>query len=342
MRELVFADAWLLWVLVPLFLLWVAAWLLPWAFAKRRDAAVRFSSLQSLGRIQPSKSLLLRRLVLALRVVTVALLILAVARPQTGRKQTQLSTEGIDIVLVLDTSESMKALDLDADRPIAQRRNRLEVARAVVEEFVRRRENDQIGIVVFGNEAFTQCPLTLDHGIVTTFLEQVEIAMAGQGTAIGSGLGTAVKRLKDSQAKSKVIILLTDGRNNAGALNPTQAAEVAKTFGIKIYTIGAGTRDKAPFLVDSLFGQQVVWEPVDIDEPMLEAIARTTGGAYYRAQDREALASIYEQIDRLEKTEITAHTYMEYNELFRWFVVPALGLLFLEVGLLGTRLRKLP
>ncbi|MCB1034865.1 MAG: VWA domain-containing protein, partial [Acidobacteria bacterium] len=309
---------------------------------QRKAAAVRFSSLQTLSRLKPSKSLLLRRLVLGLRVLTLGLLILAMARPQTGRKQTQVRTEGIDIVLVLDTSGSMQALDLDGDKAIAKRRNRLEVAKSVVEEFIKKRDNDQIGLVVFGDQAFTQCPLTLDHGIVATFLERIEIGVAGDGTAIGSALGTAVKRLKDSEAKSKVIILLTDGRNNAGSLSPGKAAEIAKTFGIKVYTIGAGTRGKAPFLVDSFFGQQVVYEAVQIDEGTLEAIAKETGGAYFRAQDESALASIYDEIDQLEKTEITMHTYMEYNERFRWFVLPALGLLLLEVGLLGTRFRKLP
>lgn len=344
MSELFFSDLGLLWLLVPVYLLWLAAWLaFPWlARRRRRAAAVRFSNIQPLQRLKPSRSLILRRLVIGLRLITVALLILAIARPQTGRKQTQVRTEGIDIVLVLDTSESMLALDLDAERAIAQRRNRLEVAKSVVVDFVKKRENDQIGLVVFGNEAFTQCPLTLDHGIVATFLESVEIAMAGAGTAIGSALGTAVKRLKDSDAKSKVIILLTDGRNNAGSLGPLKAAEVAKTFGIKIYAVAAGTRGKAPFLVDSFFGKQVVYEHVEIDEETLTQVATTTGGLYQRAEDKDALAAIYDQIDQLEKTEITMDTYMEYNERFRWFVIPALGLLLAEVLLLGTRFRKLP
>jgi Ca-activated chloride channel family protein len=243
---------------------------------------------------------------MGLRILTIALLVMAMSRPQTGRRHTQVSTEGIDIVLVLDTSGSMQALDLDADRPINQRRHRLDVAKTVVEEFVQKRQSDQIGLVVFGDEAFTQCPLTLDHGIVATFLEQVDIGMAGDATAIGSALGTAVKRLRDSQAKSKVIILLTDGRNNAGALSPKKAAEIAETFDIKIYAV------------------------------------ERTGGAYFRAEDTSALASIYTEIDELETTEITSNTYMEYNERFRFFVLPAVALLLFEVVLLGTRFRKLP
>ena len=202
--------------------------------------------------------------------------------------------------------------------------------------------NIMVGLVVFGSEAFTQCPLTLDHGILASFLERVEVGMAGDATAIGSAIGTAVKRLRDSEASSKVIILLTDGRNNAGALDPRKAAEIAKTFDIKIYAIGAGTRGRAPFVVDSFFGKQVVYESVEIDDQMLEEIARQTGGAYYRAEDREALESIYAEIDELEKTEISSNTYMEYNERFRWFVLPAVGIVLLEITLLGTRFRKLP
>jgi len=344
MSELFFANKWMFWVLGPLFLVWVAAWfVLPWyAHKKRHAAAVRFSNIKTLVRLRPSKTIFLRRLFQGLRILCVALLMIAMARPQTGRTQTQVSTEGIDIVLVLDTSGSMEALDLDAQRRISDRRNRLEVVKEVVDKFVKKRDNDQIGLVVFGEEAFTQCPLTLDHGIVATFLDRIEIGMAGDATAIGSALGTAVKRLKDSKAKSKVIVLLTDGRSNAGSLSPIKAAEVAEAFDVKIYTIGAGTRGKAPFIVDSLFGKQVVYQDVEIDEKTLQEIAGKTGGSYFRAEDEAALDDIYEQIDQLEKTEITMSSYMEYNEQFRWFVVPALGLLLLEVVLMGTRFRKLP
>ena len=344
MRDLVLADAWLLWVLIPLFLAWTTLWWVrPWLDRQqKRRRSVRYSSIRTLQRLRPSRTVVVRRFVEAFRLLTVALLILAMARPQTGRKHTEVRTEGIDIVLVLDTSGSMQALDLDADRPIDRRRNRLEVATTVVEEFVQGRRNDQIGLVVFGSEAFTQCPLTLDHGILSTFLEQVEIGMAGDATAIGSALGTAVKRLRSSEAESKVVILLTDGRSNAGSLSPQKAAEIAETFGIKVYTIGAGTRGKAPFVVDSFFGKQVVYESVEIDEESLRQIAERTGGAYYRAEDKEALKAIYDEIDQLEKTEVTTSTYMEYNERFRIFVFPAMLLLLLEVLLLETRFRKLP
>lgn len=340
-RELVFADLRLLWGLVPLFLLWALAWWLR-TRTRRRRATVRYSSLRLLDRLPSSRSLRWRRLIRGLRLVVVALLLLAMARPQTGRTQTQVRTEGLDIVLVLDTSGSMRALDLDVDKPIRQRRNRLEVAKTVVEEFVAGRDNDQIGLVVFGNEAFTQCPLTLDHGVFDTFLEQIEIGMAGDDTAIGSAVGVAVKRLKDSEAKSKVIILLTDGRNNTGVLSPLKAAEVAETFGVKLYTIGAGGREPAPVIVPTAFGPRLLYDDVEIDEETLTAMAEQTGGAYYRAEDEQALQAIYDQIDRLEKTEITQETYTEYDERFHGFVVPALALLVLEVVLLGTRFRKLP
>jgi Ca-activated chloride channel family protein len=342
--ELFFAHRWLFWVLGPLFVLWTAAWfLVPWlAHRRRQAAAVRFSNIRALERLRPSKTLVLRRLFQGLRLATVALLMLAMARPQTGRTQTQVRTEGIDIVLAIDTSGSMQALDLDADRRIADRRHRLDVVKAVVEQFVEKRDNDQIGLVVFGAEAFTQCPLTLDHGIVATFLERLEIGMAGDATAIGSGIGTAVKRLKESAARSKVVILLTDGRNNAGTLSPAKAAEVAATFGVKIYTIGAGGHGDAPFIVDSIFGRQVVYQPVEIDEDTLKEVAGRTGGRYFRAEDEKALEAIYREIDELEKTEITMSSYMEYNERFRWFVIPAVALLLMEIVMLGTRFRKLP
>lgn len=339
--ELFFGDADLLWFLGPLVLVWLGLWYLLPRLSRRRGA-VRFSTLRPLARLRPSRTLVARRAVMGLRIAVVALLVLAMARPQTGRKQTQVRTEGIDIVLVLDTSGSMQALDLDADRPIPRRRNRLELAKSVVEEFVSKRVNDQVGLVVFGNEAFTQCPLTLDHGILATFLERVEIGMAGDGTAIGSAIGTAVKRLRDSEAQSKVIVLLTDGRNNAGPLSPAKAAEVAAAFDVKIYAVGVGTRGKAPFIVDSLFGRQVVYQSVEMDEESLRAIAESTSGAYFRAEDSEALSEIYARIDELETTEITMDTYMEYHERFRAFVLPAVALLILEVALLGTRFRKLP
>lgn len=341
--NLYLADPRLLWVVVPVFVLWLAALTLPrWLGRGRRDAALRFSSLSLLRDLGPSPSLLLRRVFQALRVLSVALLLIALLRPQTGRTLTQVDTEGIDIMLVLDTSGSMQALDLDADREIRSRRNRLDVAKEVVERFVAGRGDDLIGLVVFGEEAFTQCPLTLDHDVLGSFLQEVEIGVAGDATALGDAVGTAVKRLRDSEAESKVIILLTDGVNNAGSLAPMTAAEIAETLGVKIYAIGAGVRGEAPFLVQTAFGSRVVYQANMIDEESLEAMAARTGGRYFRAEDAEALEAIYEEIDRLEKTEITMERYTEYEERYRWLVVPAILLLLVEILALGTRWRKLP
>ncbi len=338
------ADGWLLWFLGPIWVLWVAwsLWLTRARQRSGRTASIRVSSLEPTRGLAPAPTVIARRAVRGLRYLAVALLLLALARPQVGRTLTQVETQGIDIVLALDTSGSMQALDLDADRPLRQRRTRLDVTREVVKEFIDSRPTDQIGLVVFGEEAFTQCPLTLDHRILSQRVEEVEIGIAGDRTAIGSALGTAVKRLRESQADSKVIVLLTDGRNNAGALSPRQAAEVAATYGMKVYTVAAGTRGKAPFIVDSVWGERVIEQQVEIDETLLEEIAATTGGLYFRAEDSAALRRVYEEIDLLEKTEIQAEVFMEYDERFASLVWPALALLLLEVVLLGTRLRKLP
>jgi Ca-activated chloride channel family protein len=344
---LFFADLGLLWVLAPLFVGWLLLFAaLPRlrAWLGRQDrATVRFSSFRQVHELPRSRALVARRVVGALRWLSVGLLLVAMLRPQTGRTLTNVDTEGIDIVLVLDTSGSMQALDLDAqERSVARRRNRLEVSKGVVERFITGRANDQLGLVVFGTHAFTQCPLTLDHGIVATFLERIEVGMAGEETAIGDALGIAVKRLRDSQARSKVVILLTDGRSNAGALSPVTAAEIAASLGVKVYTIGAGARGQAPFLVETRLGPRVIYENVEIDEETLRRIAEVTGGGYFRAEDEAALSSIYVEIDQLEKTEISTQAYTEYDERYAFFVVPALALLLLEIGLLGTRLRVLP
>ena len=355
-EQLLFADARWLWVLGPLYVIWALVWWLRprlRQIARRRDAgggrpapdatAVSYSSVVHARRAPRSGTLIARRFAQALRLVIVALVLLAVMRPQTGRALTEVSTEGIDIVLVIDTSGSMRALDLDAhERSLSRRRDRLEVAKGVVETFISARPNDRLGLVVFGEEAFTQCPLTLDHGVAATFLDQLEIGMAGDATAIGSAVGVATRRLKDSDAESKVAILLTDGRSNAGALSPLRAAEAASALGVRLYAIGVGARGQAPFVVETGFGPRVVYQDVEIDEETLRRMAELTGGAYYRAEDEDGLEEIYQRIDELEKTEISQESYMEYEERFAWLVGPAVLLLLLEVVLLDTRLRKLP
>ena len=300
---------------------------------------VRFSSLDNLKRLKKPTSLFLRYSLLVLRCLAIALLVMALARPQSGTKASEVLTEGIDIVLCLDTSGSMQALDFKWEN---ERQNRLQVVTRVVRNFIKGRKNDRIGMVVFGEEAFTQCPLTLDYGVLLNFLDQVEIGMAGDSTAIGSALGTCVKRLKDLKSKSKVVILLTDGRNNAGSVSPETAAEIARTFNIKTYTIGVGKEGEAPFLVDTIFGKKYVYQRVDLDEETLKGIAEITGGTYFKATNTRALEEIYDQIDKLEKTKVEVKEYMEYQELFHWFLLSGLACILLEMVLANTRFRKIP
>jgi Ca-activated chloride channel family protein len=264
------------------------------------------------------------------------------ARPQAGNKQTEYLSEGIDIILCIDTSGSMKALDFTLE---GNRIDRLTVVKEVVKKFIKARASDRIGMIVFGEDAFTQCPLTLDYGVVLSFLDYVKIGIAGEdATAIGDAVALGVKRLKAlEKAKSRVLILLTDGRNNAGKIDPRTAAEIAKEFDVKLYTIGAGTEGEAPFLVEHpLFGKQYIYQKVDLDEETLEEMAQITDGYYFRAKDTGALERVYEQINALEKTEVKVKEYMEYYELFWWFLIPALFLLLIEVILSQTRFRKIP
>jgi Ca-activated chloride channel family protein len=328
-----FADPWLLILLlaVPLMVFY--------ELKKMGSSRIRFSSLETLKALKPARSLAWRKVLLIVRCAAMSLLIMALARPQSGTTSTEIITEGVDIMLCLDTSGSMNALDFQLEN---KRVNRLQVVKKVVDEFIRGRQNDRIGMVVFAEEAFTQCPLTLDYGVLLSFLDRLEIGMAGDTTAIGSALATCVKRLKDLKSKSKIIILLTDGRNNTGTISPATAADIAKTHGIKVYTIGVGTEGEAPFLVDSLFGKHYVYQKVDLDEETLKEIAQKTGGRYFRATNTEALKTIYQQIDKMEKTEAKVKEYMEYDELFKYFLIPALCLILLEILLANTRFMKIP
>jgi len=264
---------------------------------------------------------------------------MALARPQEGYKRTEILSMGVDIMLALDTSGSMQALDFIKNE---KRDTRLAMVKDVVSKFIDNRTNDRMGMVVFGSEAYTQCPLTLDQNVLQSFLSKLDIGMAGDSTAIGSAVGIAVKRLKDLKSDSKLIILLTDGRNNAGNLAPLQAAQTAKTFGIKIHTIGVGTRGRAPFLVNSIFGQRYVYQEVDIDEGTLKEISKITGGQYFRATDLESLKSIYKQIDQMEKSDVKVFDHSDYTELFHYFLIPAILLLFLEIILSNSLLRRIP
>ena len=289
--------------------------------------------------IRSARVEILSILPLVLRMIAISLLVLSLARPQEGYKSTEILSVGVDIMLALDTSGSMQALDFIKDE---KRDTRLAMVKDVVSQFIDNRPNDRMGMVVFGSEAYTQCPLTLDQGILKSFLSKLDIGMAGDSTAIGSAIGIAVKRLKDLESKSKVIILLTDGQNNAGSLPPLQAAQTAKAFGIKIHTIAVGTHGKAPFLVNSIFGQRYVYQQVDIDEDTLKKISDLTGGQYFRATDLESLKTIYKQIDEMEKSEVKVIDHSEYTELFHYFLIPGLLILLLEILLSNTVLRRIP
>lgn len=326
-----FEDPWLLLLLLLLALLSLRA--------VRAVPAIHYSSVDIVKVSGAHRANILDAIPAILRFLAMALFIIAFARPQEGHKRTEIISQGVDIVLAIDTSGSMAALDFKKDD---ENVTRLEIVKDVVAEFIEKRQNDRVGMVVFGAEAFTQCPLTLDQGILLSFLEKLQIGMAGDATAVGSAIGISTRRLKDLQSKSKVIILLTDGRSNSGNLTPVQAAEIAKTFGIKIYTIGVGTQGKAPFMVDTIFGQRVVYQNVDMDEDTLKKIAEMTEAKYFRATDRESLKNIYSQIDQLEKSDVKVLDHSEYKELFHYFVLSGLFLLIVEVALSGTILRRVP
>jgi Ca-activated chloride channel family protein len=308
-----------------------------WEFWKRADkiAGIRYSDVRTLERSDVGRTARYRHMLPVLRMLALAALVVAFARPQSGVTGENVVTEGIDIVLAVDISSSMLAEDIEP--------NRIEAAKQVAADFVRGRRNDRIGLVVFAGEAFTQVPLTLDYDVVATVLGELQVGMIEDGTAIGMGLATAVKRLRDSDAQSKVIVLLTDGRNNRGEIDPLTAAQMAQALGVKVYSIGAGTRGVARVPVDDpMFGRRYASMRVDIDEPTLEQAAALTGGQYYRATDRASLENIYREIDELETTEIEVQHFTRYGELFHFPLIAGLVLVVLETALGNTVLRKIP
>lgn len=276
----------------------------------------------------------LRHVPFVLRMVAIAVLIVVLARPQSTNSWQNSTTEGIDIVMAIDISTSMLAEDL---KP-----NRLEAAKDVAASFINGRPNDNIGLVVFAAESFTQCPLTTDHGVLLNLFKDIQPGIIQDGTAIGVGLANAVSRIKDSQAKSKVIILLTDGVNNTGQVAPVTAAEIAKTFGIRVYTIGVGTQGEAPYPIPTAFGVQYQNIPVEIDEQILKQIASTTGGQYFRATDNASLKEIYSEIDQMEKTKISVQEFSKKQEEYKNWALLAFVLLLVEVLLRNTVLRNIP
>lgn len=265
-----------------------------------------------------------------LRFLGFVLLLIGLARPQWGKQYQEIESEGVDIVLALDTSGSMRALDMELD---GQRVNRMQVVKAVVTDFIAGRRHDRLGMVIFGSQAYTQCPLTLDYDMLAGYLDLIDIGIVGEETAIGNAIALSVKRLMSSQAKSKVIILLTDGENTAGEISPLKAAEVAADEGVKIYTIAVGTTGPVPMPVQTFFGQQIVNINLEVDEESLKQIATTTQGQFFLAKDTAALRKIYETIDKLEKTKVEVKEFVDYGEDFLRYVVPAL-ILFLTAWVL--------
>jgi len=309
-------------------------------YSRRQTSSFRFSSLSLMNQLPGSWKVRWSFLPSLLRVLSLSLLLVALAGPQKVLSQSQLTSEGIDIVLALDVSGSMSAEDYIVD---GQRISRLEIIRRTVESFIKKRQDDRLGLIVFGSQAYTVCPLTMDHQWLLENLHQIRIGVIEDATAIGSGIATSLLRLKDSKAKSRVIVLLTDGVNNSGKIEPLAAAKMAQALGVKVYTIGAGTTGIVPFPVIDEFGNKHYEEAqFDLDEDTLKKIADMTGGQYFRAADTSSLENIYAQIDRLEKTKIQQKGYKQYEPLFWCFVDAALALLALELILTNTLFLKLP
>lgn len=314
--------------IVPAMLLW------HWKIGKAKQPSITYSSLKILHDIPPSWKERFRHIPIVLRSSAVALLIIALARPQSYSSGQNVTTEGIDIVLALDISGSMTSEDF---KP-----NRVEAAKNVAERFIDGRPNDRIGLVAFSREAFTQCPITIDHRVLKDLLKKIEPGMIPDGTAIGNGIADAVGRLKDGRAKSKVIILLTDGSNNAGEIDPLTAAEIAKTYGIRVYTICIGTGAEAPYPIQTPYGVRYQMIPFPIDENLLRNIADITGGQPFVASNNRALEEIYKKIDQLEKSRIEVTSYRNAAELFSGWLDAGLILLLIELGLSKTILRIIP
>ncbi len=326
-----FANPYLLWLLVllaPMIAYYIYRTL-------QGGAAIRISTIEGVRRAPRTLRYWLRHVPFVLRCAAFVLLVVALARPQDVDEQRRSSAEGIDIMLAVDVSGSMLARDFKPDRITA--------AKEVAGRFIADRYGDRLGLVVFAGEAFTQSPLTTDQSTLQTMLSRIRSGIIEDGTAIGNGLATAINRLRESDAKSKVIILLTDGVNNRGEIAPLMAADIAADMGIKVYTIGVGTRGKAPYPVVDMFGN-MSFQPMDveIDEKTLEGIAERTGGRYFRATDNDKLQSIYDEINQLEKSKVEVTDYTVYHERFLALLLAALGVLLLEFVFSNIILKRIP
>ena len=322
---------WLL-TLLPLVMLWRGR--------QGPIAAIEYSDVGLVRELARSSRSRVGRWVWLLPIVAGLLMIVGLARPHRAHGRTEVTVDGIDIVLGLDVSGSMQALDFTIDR---HRVNRIEVVKSVVSKFIEQRPDDRIGLIAFAGAPYLVSPITLDHDWLQQNLERVSIGSGDDGTAIGSAIAASVNRLRETPAKSKVVVLLTDGVNNTGKIAPLAAAEAAKSMGVKIYTVGVGARGKAPIPVKDAAGHMhLIMAEVDVDEKTLQAIADETGGKFYRATDTDSLQKIYEQINRLEKSAQTVQKFEHVEELYPWALIPSLGILGLSSLLLQTRLRRLP
>ncbi len=315
-------------LVIPLLIVWY------WYKNSSSNAELRFSGLSIFKGIKQGTRTWLIHGLFVLRLMAIALLIVALARPQSISTKQNVHIDGIDIIMDLDVSGSMLARDFKPDR--------LEAAKEVASEFIAKRPNDRVGLVIFSGEAFTQVPLTTDHAMINNLFRDVKSGMIEDGTAIGDGLATSVSRLKDSDAISKVIILITDGVNNSGSVDPVSAAEMAKMFGIRVYTIGIGSMGTAPYPVQTPYGIQMQQMKVQIDEDLLQKIATMTGGRYFRADNNNKLKEIYKEIDKLEKSKIDVQEFRKKYESFVPFALFALALFSLEIILRYAVFRKFP
>ncbi len=327
---MVFANP--LYLLLLLLLIPMIAWYI--LKLRKSAASLQVSTSQAFGKAPNTYKVYLRHLPFVARILAIAFLIIVLARPQSTNSWNNTTTEGIDIMIAMDISSSMLARDFNP--------NRIEAAKDVASRFISGRPTDNIGLVIFAGESFTQCPLTIDHTVLLNLFKDIQCGLIEDGTAIGNGLATAVRGIKDSKAKSKIIILLTDGSNNRGEIAPVTAAEIAKSFNIRVYTIGVGSQGEAPYPIQTPFGIEYRNQKVDIDEKTLTQIAQTTGGRYFRATNKKALAEIYEEIDQMEKTKMSVKEYSKKQEDYKNFALLVLLFLLLEVLSKYTFLRNIP
>jgi len=325
----------------PLFLslLVVVCLVIFFKLRKKSTNIIKVSSLKDLDTLFPSFMIMLSKFIPVLKIISLILLILALARPQFGDKKINVTTEGVNIILALDLSESMLALDFKQDKKIV---TRLEAVKIVVREFIMKREGDRIGMVVFGSNAFTQLPLTRDYNTIAFILDRLKIGAAGPMTAIGDAIGISLKRLEDIKSKSNIIILITDGKSNSGELSWQDATKIAVQRKVKIYTIAVGTKGEAPFLVDGLFGKQYVYQKVDVDLDALKTIAKQTQAGFFQAEDLASLGQIYEMINNLEKTKVDVEKWVEYKELYQGLLALGLILFLMYIVLTNTRFLRVP